>query len=83
MAAVSGLILLMGIGLSSAAPIQETEMPEHHRKWLDEEVVYIISPIEREVFLKLRSDRERELFIQAFWKHRDPTPGNSEAWMEN
>lgn len=78
MAAVSGLILLMGIGLTSAAPIQETEMPEHHRKWLDEEVVYIISTIEREVFLKLRSDRERELFIQAFWKHRDPTPGNQE-----
>ena len=78
MAAVSGLILLMGIGLTSAAPIQKTEMPEHYRKWLDEEVVYIISPIEREVFLKLRSDRERELFIQAFWKNRDPTPGDQE-----
>ncbi|NTU51000.1 MAG: GWxTD domain-containing protein, partial [Candidatus Aminicenantes bacterium] len=26
-------------------------------------------------FLKLRTDRERDLFIEAFWKQRDPTPG--------
>ncbi len=53
-------------------------LPETHRKWLDEEVVYIISATEREVFLKLRSDRERDLFIEAFWKQRDPTPGTPE-----
>ena len=32
--------------------------------------------MEREVFLKLRTDRERDLFIEAFWKQRDPTPGS-------
>jgi GWxTD domain-containing protein len=48
------------------------------RKWLDEEVVYIISPTERRVFLQLQNDRERDLFIEAFWKHRDPTPGTPE-----
>ena len=39
---------------------------------------YIILPAEKEVFLKLTSDRERDIFIDAFWKQRDPTPGTSE-----
>ncbi len=50
-------------------------LPDGARKWLDEEVVYIITPKEREVFLKLASDKERDIFIEAFWKQRDPTPG--------
>ena len=54
----------------------KTPLPEGYKKWLDEEVVYIISSLEREVFLKLRVDRERDLFIEAFWKHRDPTPNS-------
>jgi GWxTD domain-containing protein len=56
----------------------KTQLPERFKKWLDEEVVYIISPLEQEVFLKLTTDRERDLFIDAFWKHRDPTPGTPE-----
>ncbi len=51
------------------------DLPERYRKWLEQEVVYIIVPLEREVFLKLQTDRERDLFIEAFWKHRDQTPG--------
>lgn len=54
----------------------EDPLPPRHKKWLEEEVVYIIAPVEKEVFLKLNTDRERELFIQAFWKHRDPSPGD-------
>ncbi|MBS3819422.1 GWxTD domain-containing protein, partial [bacterium] len=58
---------------------KEDNLPERYRKWLEEEVVYIITPLEKEVFLKLKTDRERDLFIEAFWKHRDPnhsTPEN-------
>jgi GWxTD domain-containing protein len=54
------------------------ELPPAQKKWLEEEVVYIITPLEREVFLKLNTDRERNIFIEAFWKHRDPTPGTPE-----
>jgi len=54
------------------------ELPLKYRKWLEEEVVYIITPKEKEVFLQLETDRERELFIKAFWKQRDPTPGTPE-----
>lgn len=49
--------------------------PEPYKKWLEEEVVYIITPTERDVFRKLTTDRQREGFIEAFWKQRDPTPG--------
>jgi len=54
------------------------ELSQRFRKWLEEEVVYIISPTEKDVFHQLTTDRERELFIEAFWNHRDPTPGTPE-----
>lgn len=38
-------------------------------------VAYIISPKEREVFLELPDNRDRDIFIEDFWKIRDPTPG--------
>ncbi len=50
------------------------DLPPKYRKWLEEEVVYIITPKEKEVFLQLETDREREAFITAFWKQRDPEP---------
>lgn len=51
-------------------------LPERHKKWLEEEVLYLITSLEKEVFLKLESDRERDKFIEAFWNQRDPTPGS-------
>ena len=59
------------------------DLPERYKKWLDEEVVYIILPLEKEVFLQLKTDRERGLFIEAFWKHRDPTPGTPDNEFRN
>ncbi|MCK7541291.1 MAG: GWxTD domain-containing protein [Marinilabiliales bacterium] len=56
---------------------QKPKLPESYKTWLDEEVVYIIAPMEREVFLKLQTDRERDLFIEAFWKQRDPNAGHA------
>ena len=50
-------------------------LPDRYKKWLDEEVVYVITPHERDVFRELRTDKERDIFIEAFWKHRDPDPG--------
>ncbi len=51
------------------------ELPQRFKIWLEEEVVYIISSVEKDVFLRLETDRERDLFIEAFWRHRDPTQG--------
>jgi GWxTD domain-containing protein len=41
-------------------------------------VPYIISDAERFAFERLRTDEEREMFIQVFWQRKDPTPGTSE-----
>jgi len=51
------------------------DLAEKYKLWLEEEVVYIVSSTEKDVFLQLDSDRERDMFIDAFWKHRDPTQG--------
>ncbi len=59
-------------GAQKTKSINDLEL--QYRKWLQEEVVYIITPKEKEVFLQLESDRERNLFIEAFWNHRDPDP---------
>ncbi|HEX2695527.1 MAG TPA: GWxTD domain-containing protein, partial [Acidobacteriota bacterium] len=69
---------LPGLGLSAPPQRSIKDLPQNYRKWLEEEVVYIITPKEKEVFLKLENDRERELFIEAFWKQRDPNPNTPE-----
>ena len=73
------LILVAACLLAAGArDVQKPTLLESFQKWLDEEVVHIITPLERDVFLKLQSDRERGHFIEAFWKHRDPTPNTPE-----
>jgi len=42
--------------------------------WLKEDVAYIIEAPERAAFQRLRTDAEREKFIEQFWQRRDPTP---------
>ena len=69
-----GAVLAILAVLLAAAPAETPKLPELYKKWLEEDVVYIITSVERDVFLKLRTDRERGLFMEAFWKHRDPTP---------
>jgi GWxTD domain-containing protein len=57
--------------------IKEKDLPPKFRDWL-KRVNYIIRPEEKDVFMQLANDREREIFIQTFWKQRDPTPGTPE-----
>ena len=46
-----------------------------YRKWLQEDVAYIITNMERAEFSALQNDEQRERFIEQFWLKRDPTPG--------
>jgi hypothetical protein len=50
------------------------ELKGIYKKWLDEDVVWIISDDERATFKQLSNDEERDQFIEAFWQRRDPTP---------
>jgi GWxTD domain-containing protein len=56
------------------------ELDSAYKKWLNEDVVYIISSEERSSFLHLNTNEEREQFIEAFWQRRNPdqdSPENS------
>lgn len=44
---------------------------------------YIMHPVEKDVFLKLTSNLDRDVFIGSFWKQRDPTPGTPENEYKN
>src|SRR5688572_26910391 len=57
---------------------KKRELDDVFKRWLKEDVVYIISPEERQAFEKLATDEEREQFIEQFWVRRDPDPDTPE-----
>src|ERR1700722_2737122 len=54
------------------------EIKGPYKKWLDEDVVWLITVEERAAFKQLSNDEERDNFIEAFWQRRDPTPDTEE-----
>ena len=54
------------------------EVSGSYKKWLNEDVAYIITDQERAAFKQLSNDEERDSFIEAFWQRRDPTPDTVE-----
>jgi GWxTD domain-containing protein len=50
------------------------ELDNSYRQWLSEDVTYIISPEERNAFLQLDTNEEREQFIEQFWLRRSSNP---------
>ncbi len=80
---LKSIVILVGALALAALPAaaQKTtvkDLTPRYRTWLEEDVVYIISPKEKDVFLQLTNDREREMFITAFWKARDEDPTTPE-----
>src|ERR1700756_1762006 len=54
------------------------ELDSQYKKWLNEDVVYIITPEERSAFVHLQTNEEREQFIEQFWQRRNPDPDSAE-----
>ena len=50
------------------------ELDTPYKQWLNEDVIYIISPEERQSFLQLATNEEREQFIEQFWLRRSANP---------
>jgi GWxTD domain-containing protein len=67
-------LLVMASLFSSGQKVRERDLPQKYQDWLGL-TAYIISEKEKDVFLQLSTDRERDLFMESFWKQRDPTPG--------
>ena len=74
-----GPMLAMSLAAPLAAQTREERLerltPEH-RAWVEEEVAYIITDAERDFFLVLETLEERQHFIEAFWRKRDPDPAS-------
>ena len=88
--AVAGLVVPVA-AQNSEEPTKLTKKQEKRRlerlrkelrgpfkRWLDEDVRYIITPEERKAFVQMATDEERENFIESFWMRRDPTPDSME-----
>ena len=69
-----------------AQPVDPTEKPikvkkeasKIYERWLKEDVTYIITKAERRAYKTLKTDEERENFIENFWRRRDPNPDTEE-----
>lgn len=72
------ITFLLEAGQTKQKPVLPKDLTPKYKQWLEEEVVYIITKKEKEVFLQLQTDRERDIFIEAFWRQRDPTPNTPE-----
>jgi GWxTD domain-containing protein len=53
---------------------QEDKLETRYKEWLQKDVAYIITPEEKEFFLQLKTNEERDKFIEDFWQRRDPYP---------
>jgi GWxTD domain-containing protein len=62
---------------TSSNPSQ-SDLKSVYQKWADEDVAYIITAEEKRAFLLLRSDAERERFIEQFWRARDSKAGGNQ-----
>jgi GWxTD domain-containing protein len=77
-----GIASLLSISVVAQQQSQKTppELPSQsaskdvYYKWLNEDVASIITDEEKRVFNQLKSDEEREQFIEQFWLRRDSSP---------
>jgi GWxTD domain-containing protein len=56
----------------------EKELAGPWKKWMNEDVLYIITDEEKQSFKRLKTDEERQSFVESFWLRRDPTPDTEE-----
>ena len=90
--ALTGLFLATSASIGMAQEPKETpnpdpttnvrkvgkEIKEVYKKWINNDVAYIITKDEKKAFEQLKTDEERENFIENFWRRRDPNPDTEE-----
>ena len=88
LSSVSSLVLATSLIISTPATAwqkkdakkanPEGTRTQYYKKWLQEDVVYIITDDEKKVFKDLTTEDEKEKFIEQFWYRRDPDPRTTE-----
>ena len=71
----SVILILFLLAVTPARAISDKTLTPIYRHWLRQEVNYIITRGERDEFLQLKTDDERDKFIDRFWELRNPNPG--------
>ncbi len=71
-----GVAILTFAGCLFSNPVSSEPAKTDSKKWLNEEVVWIISDAEKKEFKDLKSRQAREDFVSQFWRRRDPTPSS-------
>jgi GWxTD domain-containing protein len=71
-ARLGGLVVLLLLVAKELPAAQQ--LSDVYRQFLEKDAVYIITDREREQFLTLSNDAERDAFIENFWRIRDPIP---------
>lgn len=64
--------------IENKARVVKAEVKEVYKNWLKKDVAYIITSEEKKAFNALKTDEERENFIENFWRRRDPNPDTEE-----
>ncbi len=54
--------------------VKRKDLPQKYQNFMDL-TEYIMMEEERDVFMQLQTNRDRDIFIETFWAQRDPTPG--------
>ena len=67
---------LLSASIPSSASSSPKNLPANYRHWIEAEVPYIITSVEKKQFLALTTDEERDSFIDAFWRVRNPDPNS-------
>ncbi len=71
------LAMALTVGLTATLRSQNPQSEEsenYYKRWLEEDVAYIITSEEKEIFKNLSTPDEKDQFIEQFWWRRDPDP---------
>lgn len=71
-------LMLALLGVLLCLPLLANDLPAAYQHWLDEDVAYLITKQERDEFVALTNNKQRDQFVGAFWARRDPTPNTTE-----
>ncbi len=76
------LLVVVCLAVASAQKSKEDEfrrvLHTPYEKWLDDDARWIITDQETTEFKNLKTDQQRDDFIEAFWARRNPTPQSAE-----
>lgn len=72
------LAIVLALSLVQSAQTQDKEKDRAYKNWLEKEVKLLLSSDEVNEFKSMKTDEEKNAFIELFWAKRDPTPGTPE-----